>query len=186
MVWPFLSKFATRRRGALALALAITGLAVAYITATGSEPKATLLPAPSERALIQPPAVPSQASPTVAGGEFQATSPRALPETLAVQRDGSPEVAPTTAAGSEAQPAPPSATSESAVIQRRAEDDPTATTVRRRGPVVNNVYGTDRYARRGDDAYDFTLPNALGGGEITLSQYAGEKSVVLVFYLGWW
>ena len=37
----------------------------------------------------------------------------------------------------------------------------------------------------GDPAPDFTLP-AFGGDTITLSQYRGEKVVVLQFYRGHW
>ncbi len=36
----------------------------------------------------------------------------------------------------------------------------------------------------GTDAPDFSLPVANGAGNITLSQYQGDKNVVLVFYRG--
>ena len=37
----------------------------------------------------------------------------------------------------------------------------------------------------GDVAPDFTLPQ-YGGGNVTLSQFRGNKNVVLVFYRGFW
>ena len=37
----------------------------------------------------------------------------------------------------------------------------------------------------GPGLHDFTLPDAHGG-EVTLSQYLGEKVVVLTFYRAWW
>jgi peroxiredoxin len=33
---------------------------------------------------------------------------------------------------------------------------------------------------------DFTLPNANGGGPVTLSDYLGKKHIVLVFYRAYW
>lgn len=39
--------------------------------------------------------------------------------------------------------------------------------------------------RLGPGLHDFTLPDAQGG-QVTLSQYLGEKTVVLAFYRAWW
>ena len=39
--------------------------------------------------------------------------------------------------------------------------------------------------REGDEAPDFTLAS-LAGPDVTLSDYRGEKNVVLVFYRGHW
>ncbi|MBM3959080.1 MAG: redoxin domain-containing protein [SAR202 cluster bacterium] len=37
----------------------------------------------------------------------------------------------------------------------------------------------------GPGLHDFKLPDAQGG-EVALSQYLGQKNVVLVFYRAWW
>jgi peroxiredoxin len=37
----------------------------------------------------------------------------------------------------------------------------------------------------GPGLHDFTLPDAHGG-QVTLSQYLGDKVVVLTFYRAWW
>lgn len=37
----------------------------------------------------------------------------------------------------------------------------------------------------GPGLHDFTLPDAHGG-QVTLSQYLGDKAVVLTFYRAWW
>lgn len=37
----------------------------------------------------------------------------------------------------------------------------------------------------GPGLHDFKLPDAQGG-EVQLSQYLGEKNVILVFYRAWW
>jgi peroxiredoxin len=37
----------------------------------------------------------------------------------------------------------------------------------------------------GAGVHDFTLPNA-NGGQVTLSQYLGQKNIVLVFYRAFW
>lgn len=39
--------------------------------------------------------------------------------------------------------------------------------------------------RLGPGLHDFTLPDAHGG-QVTLSQYLGDKIVVLAFYRAWW
>lgn len=54
---------------------------------------------------------------------------------------------------------------------------PTAVTS---GPVSSPSSGT-----LGPGLYDFTLPEGHGG-QVTLSQYLGEKTVVLAFYRAWW
>lgn len=50
--------------------------------------------------------------------------------------------------------------------------------------VVITACGDSSGAESGADAPDFSLPVANGAGKITLSQYEGDKNVVLVFYRG--
>ena len=44
--------------------------------------------------------------------------------------------------------------------------------------------GGESSPKQGADAPEFSLPVANGAGKIALSQYRGEKNVVLVFYRG--
>lgn len=44
--------------------------------------------------------------------------------------------------------------------------------------------GGSSSSEQGSDAPDFSLPVANGAGDITLSDYRGDKNVVLVFYRG--
>ncbi len=44
--------------------------------------------------------------------------------------------------------------------------------------------GNSSSSDTGAEAPDFSLPVANGAGNITLSQYQGDKNVVLVFYRG--
>ena len=44
--------------------------------------------------------------------------------------------------------------------------------------------GSGSSSESGADAPDFSLPVANGAGKISLSQFEGDKNVVLVFYRG--
>ena len=44
--------------------------------------------------------------------------------------------------------------------------------------------GGSSSSEQGAEAPDFSLPVANGAGKITLSQFEGDKNVVLVFYRG--
>lgn len=53
------------------------------------------------------------------------------------------------------------------------------------GPPAETHEAAGKPLALGPGLHDFTLPDAHGS-EVTLSQYLGEKVVILTFYRAWW